>query len=103
MSAAKELRQRIEGCELQHPAFVELFEILNQRIEGARDGFAARIEWVTGPSRVGKTMLINALLRGHLEEKIRANGMCRCWSYRFHPTFRPSCCPSVSCSRLVYP
>lgn len=71
MSAAKELRQRIEGCELQHPSFVELFDALEQRIVDARSGFAARIEWVLGPSRVGKTMLINALARCHPEEKIQ--------------------------------
>ena len=72
MNSAKVLRRRIEGCELQHPAFMELFSLLKQRIEDARGGYASRIEWVVGPSRVGKTMLINALSRSNPE--IRVDG-----------------------------
>jgi len=70
VSQAKELRRRIEGCELPHPAFMELFGILKQRIDDAIEGFASRIEWVVGPSRVGKTMLINALSRIHQEVRV---------------------------------
>ncbi|WP_446325867.1 TniB family NTP-binding protein [Burkholderia pseudomallei] len=70
MNQAQKLRQSIEGCELQHPAFRELLDALNRYIEDARDGFASRIEWIVGPSRVGKTMLINALAREHREPNI---------------------------------
>ncbi|MET3109558.1 putative ribosome biogenesis GTPase RsgA [Oxalobacteraceae bacterium GrIS 1.18] len=67
MNSAKELRRLIESCELQHPMFKEQFEFLSQRIEDALGGFSSRIEWVVGPSRVGKSMLINALSRKYPE------------------------------------
>ena len=38
MKSVKELRRQIEGCELQHPAFMEIFNALKSRIEDARDG-----------------------------------------------------------------
>lgn len=70
MNPAKELRKRIESCELQHPAYMEQFDALKQYIDDARDGFASRIEWVVGPSRVGKSMLINTLSRINQEPTI---------------------------------
>ena len=70
MNSAKELRRLIESCELQHPMFKEQFEFLSQRIEDALGGFSSRIEWVVGPSRVGKSMLINALSRKYPETKV---------------------------------
>lgn len=62
-SPAKQLRIAIETCELPHPMFLEHFKPLRERIENALDGAASRIERVMGPSRVGKSMLINALRR----------------------------------------
>lgn len=70
MSSAKELRRQIESCELQHPAFMALFDVMKGRIDDAREGFASRIEWAVGPSRVGKTMLINAVSRMNPETKV---------------------------------
>jgi hypothetical protein len=69
MTHAKELRRRIEDCELQHANFDELFVYLKRRIDDALEGFGSRIEWVVGPSRVGKTMLIRALARNYPERK----------------------------------
>lgn len=70
MTPAKQLRVAIESCELPHPLFLEHFKPLRQRIEDAMDGAASRIERVMGPSRVGKSMLINALRRAFPETKI---------------------------------
>ncbi|RQS61246.1 ATP-binding protein [Burkholderia sp. Bp8963] len=70
MNQAQKLRQSIEHCELQHRAFSEQLGPLNRYIEDARDGFASRIEWIVGPSRVGKSMLINALSRANEESKV---------------------------------
>ena len=70
MTPAQKLRRNIEGCELQHLLFVEHFRPLRQRIEDAMDGAASRIERVMGPSRVGKTMLINALRRAFPETRV---------------------------------
>lgn len=63
MSEASELRNAIETCELQHPAFCQHAKVLMQRIDDAIAGHSPRIEWVVGPSRVGKTMLIHMLAR----------------------------------------
>ncbi|MGF6727758.1 hypothetical protein P3T43_007150 [Paraburkholderia sp. GAS41] len=70
MTPAKQLRIAIEKCELPHPLFLEHFKPLRQRIEDALDGGASRIERVMGPSRVGKSMLINALSRAFPERKV---------------------------------
>lgn len=70
MTPAKQLRKAIESCELPHPLFLQQFKPLRQRIEDALDGAASRIERVVGPSRVGKSMLINALKRTFPEQKI---------------------------------
>lgn len=70
MTPAKQLRIAIENCEIPHPLFLEHFRPLRQRIEDAIDGGASRIERVMGPSRVGKSMLINALRRAFPETKV---------------------------------
>ncbi|WP_342133587.1 TniB family NTP-binding protein [Hydrogenophaga sp. OTU3427] len=70
MNAARELRRSIENCELRHRAFMQHHDFLSERIQDALAGFAPRTEWLTGPSRVGKTMLINALAREHPATKV---------------------------------
>lgn len=70
MTPAQQLRRAIESCELPHPMFLEHFRPLKQRIEDAMDGASSRIERVMGPSRVGKSMLINALKRAFPETKV---------------------------------
>lgn len=70
MTPAKQLRSAIETCELPHPLFVQQLKPLRQRIEDALDGAASRIEHVVGPSRVGKSMLIQALRRNFPETKV---------------------------------
>jgi hypothetical protein len=70
MTPAKQLRIAVENCEIPHPLFLEHFKPLRQRIEDAIDGGASRIERVMGPSRVGKSMLINALRRAFPETKV---------------------------------
>lgn len=88
MSAARELRKRIEECELPHAAFAEHLTALRCRADDAMEGFAPRLECVVGPSRVGKTMLINSLLREYPET--RANGVRRV------PMLRVPVSPSIS-------
>ncbi|HDR9316139.1 TniB family NTP-binding protein [Burkholderia vietnamiensis] len=70
MTPAQKLLVAIETCELPHPRFVEHLLPLKQRIENALAGRASRIERIMGPSRVGKSMLINALVREFGETKI---------------------------------
>jgi hypothetical protein len=66
----KTLRQVIESCELSHSEFLDHFEALKQRIDDALDGHPAASERLIGPSRVGKSMLINNLARCYPETKV---------------------------------
>lgn len=70
MTPAKQLRLAVESCELQHALFAEHLKPLMQRVEEAMEGGASRTERVLGPSRVGKSMLINALKRPFGETKV---------------------------------
>ncbi len=88
MNSVKELRRQIDNCELQHPAYMVVLNALKRRVEDARGGFAARIEWVVGPSRVGKTMLTRTLERGNPEVKL--NGI------RQVPVLRVPIPPNIS-------
>jgi hypothetical protein len=64
------VRYVIERCELSHAEFVTHYQALRRRIDDALDGHPAASEWVIGPSRVGKTMLLNHLARGYPEVKV---------------------------------
>ena len=70
MTQAKVLRKAIETCELQHPEFRKHAQVLLGRIDDALAGYAPRIEWVVGPSRVGKSMLINLLARTYPPQRV---------------------------------
>lgn len=70
MTPAQKLLVAIESCELPHPHFMKHFQPLKQRIENALAGRASRIERIFGPSRVGKTMLIDSLKRDFPETKV---------------------------------
>ncbi|ARN18438.1 TniB family NTP-binding protein [Piscinibacter gummiphilus] len=70
MSSANELRRRIESCKLNHQKFLLHYEWLGERIEDALAGFAPRVEWVVGPSRAGKSMLMEALSVDHPEFRV---------------------------------
>lgn len=70
MNAARLLRRELEGCELKHSAYSNQHQKLTARIDDALEGFSPRIEWVVGPSRVGKTRLLESLDREYPETKI---------------------------------
>lgn len=103
MSQVRELRRRIEGCELQHPAFMDQFSFLKRRIDDARDGFASRIEWVIGPSRVGKSMLINALSRINQEVIVEGARQVPVLVVRVSPNISPVLLPTSVLTALGVP
>ncbi|MBB3196887.1 TniB family NTP-binding protein [Roseateles terrae] len=67
MTSARDLRRRIESCKLEHLTFLIHQEWLLDRIEDALAGAAPRIEWIVGPSRAGKSMLMEALAQRYPE------------------------------------
>ena len=70
MNTAYEVKKKIEALEIEHPLFTDIHDSLKDRIEDALQGDASRIEWVVGPSRVGKSMLINKLSRVYPETRV---------------------------------
>lgn len=73
MNTAIKLLQDLEQLEVQHPHYVSLLEHLQTRLMLAKNGMKTKVEWVIGPSRVGKSMLINALARANAA--VRVNGI----------------------------
>jgi hypothetical protein len=61
MTGAADLRRSIEGCRLHHAAYDEHYQWLKDRIDDALAGFNPRIEGLIGPSRAGKSMVLEAL------------------------------------------
>jgi hypothetical protein len=57
------LKPMIEHCELHHPFFVEQLTPLERRVRNTLAGDIPNLEWLIGPSRVGKSMLMKALAR----------------------------------------
>jgi len=70
MSQVKALRRAIEERELPHAFFEEHLDALRMRIDDALEGHPPTIDTVLGPSRVGKTMLIQALARRYPEQSV---------------------------------
>lgn len=103
MSTAQELRRSIEACELQHRMFVEHHDFLARRLDDALAGFAPRLDWVVGPSRVGKTMLINALARRHPPSKVAGVRKVPVLVVQIPPNISPVLLPSSVLTALGVP
>lgn len=88
MSASTELRRSIETCELHHAQYEEHYQYFRERVDDALAGFSPRIEWMIGPSRAGKTMILNALEREY--PATRTDGVRRV------PVLKVAINPSVS-------
>jgi hypothetical protein len=103
MNAAQELRRSIETCELRHRAFMQHHDFLAQRIDDALAGFSPRTEWLTGPSRVGKSMLINALAREHPPTKVSGVRQVPVLVVPFPPNITPVLLPMSVIAALGVP
>lgn len=103
MTNDKKLRRDIEIYELRHKKFQELHDHLNRRITDARSGYSSRIEWIVGPSRVGKTMLIQALSRAHPEEKISGRRHVPVLVVTIPPNITPKLLPTSVLTALGVP
>lgn len=103
MSSSLELQKRIESCHLQHRAFMTLYEHLHTRIDDACRGTASRIEWVIGPSRVGKSMLIDKLVRDFPERKVEHGREVPVLSAVLPPSVSPLMLPTSFMTALNVP
>ena len=65
MNAAYDVKKKIEALEIQHPVFAGIHDALNDRIQDALDGDAARIEWVAvTPPPENRTTTFPSFLSG---------------------------------------
>lgn len=103
MNHALQLRKVIETCELQHPEFCRHADVLSGRIADAIAGYAPRIEWLVGPSRVGKTMLINMLARQYPSQRIDGKRHVPVLVVSIPPGISPTMLPSSVLSALGVP
>jgi hypothetical protein len=103
MNAATELRRNIETCELPHPAFLEHHKALQRRIEDALAGYAPRLDWVVGPSRVGKSMLLNALARDYPATKVDGGRRVPVLTVPISPSISPMLLPMSVLTALGVP
>jgi hypothetical protein len=68
-SSLKHVLRTLETGEIAHADYVAHLSAMKRRIEDTLNGGAPAIEAVLGPSRVGKTMLNNALVRAYPESE----------------------------------
>jgi hypothetical protein len=102
-SSIKALRLAIQTCEIPHPAYVEHLKPLRFRIDDALDGAASRIERVMGPSRVGKSMLINTLQRDFPETRSEGRRRVPVLVVRLETGVSPKLLPSSVLKALGLP
>lgn len=69
-AAALTLKQMIEECEIQHPFFAEHFDALAKHVKNMVAGDIPSLEWLIGPSRIGKTAVMKALARAYPEVRV---------------------------------
>jgi len=103
MNAALELRLKIESREVLHPEFVTHFTKLKQRVDDTLNGLAPRIEWMTGPTRVGKSMLRRALAREYPETRVAGRRQVPVLAVTLLPGVTSKLLPSMLLSELGVP
>ncbi|UTH75648.1 TniB family NTP-binding protein [Chromobacterium sp. IIBBL 290-4] len=99
----KQLRIALETCELPHPQFLAHFKPLRQCIEDAMDGAASRVEQLVGPSRAGKSMLIEKLKRDYPETKVNGRRQVPVLVVELETPVSPRLLPSCVLAALGLP
>lgn len=103
MSAPLSLKSAIQQCELQHPHFIEQLGPLLRRIEGWLNGDTPSVEWLVGPSRVGKSMLLNSLARPFPETRENGRRVVRVLPVFLRPDLSPTQLPDEILRSLGVP
>ena len=70
MREIAKLRSVLTDTEMRHPRFNELHLQMRERIEAAIAGFEVPVECIVGPTRVGKSRLVDALAREFPSQRV---------------------------------
>lgn len=103
MNRAAELRRSIETCRLSHAAYAEHYRWLKDRIDDALDGFSPRIEGLIGPSRAGKSMLLEALEQDYPATRINGVRAVPVLRVKLPPAISPKLFPAELLKALQVP
>lgn len=102
-SAAMQLRRKVETCELQHVEFMTHYAGLKRRIDDTLAELSPRIEWLVGPSRVGKSMVLKALSRAYPAERVNGRRQVPVLFVPILPAISPKLLPISVLSALEVP
>ncbi len=103
MTGATELRRSIETCRLYHTIYEEHFQWFKARIDDALDGCSPRIEGLIGPSRAGKSMVLDALEQAYPPSRVNGVRAVPVLKVKLPPAISPKLFPAELLKALKVP
>lgn len=103
MNSAAELRRSIETCRLYHTIYGEHYQWFKARIDDALDGFSPRIEGLIGPSRAGKSMVLDALEQDYPPQRVNGVRRVPVLKVKLPPSITPKLFPAELLRALKVP
>jgi len=103
MNSAAELRRSIETCRLYHAIYDEHFQWFKARIDDALDGFSPRVEGLIGPSRAGKSMVLDALEQEYPPTRVDGVRSVPVLKVKLPPSITPKLFPAELLKALKVP
>ena len=103
MNSASELRRSIETCRLYHTIYEEHYQWFKERIDDALEGFSPRIEGLLGPSRAGKSMVLDALAQAYPPSRVNGVRAVPVLKVKLPPAISPKLFPAELLKALKVP
>ena len=103
MNNASELRRSIETCRLYHTIYEEHYQWFKERIDDALEGFSPRIEGLLGPSRAGKSMVLDALEQAYPPSRVNGVRAVPVLKVKLPPAISPKLFPAELLKALKVP
>lgn len=103
MNSAAELRRSIETCRLYHSIYDGHYRWFKERIDDALEGFSPRIEGLIGPSRAGKSMILDALEQAYPPTRFDGVRRVPVLKLKLPPSITPKLFPAELLKALKVP
>lgn len=103
MNSAAELRRSIETCRLYHSIYDGHYRWFKERIDDALEGFSPRIEGLIGPSRAGKSMVLDALEQAYPPTRVDGVRRVPVLKLKLPPSITPKLFPAELLRALKVP